>query len=100
MHLGDWFLDQIGLMPSLKSELVSLIPENQNSDPKISLAMKCLKAADLIHKGLQDMALERLIARKEFEKYSDQSCKCEPLNFTIPGYSIGIYFYYDLGIFF
>lgn len=36
-----------------------------------------------------DMALERLIVKKEFEKYCDQSCKCEPLDLMIPGYFIG-----------
>ncbi|XP_035721238.1 serine/threonine-protein kinase SMG1-like isoform X1 [Vespa mandarinia] len=54
---GDWFLDEMRLMSSLISELVTLIPENHktNNDPKISLVLKCLKSADSIYKGLQEL---------------------------------------------
>ncbi|OXU25637.1 hypothetical protein TSAR_001094 [Trichomalopsis sarcophagae] len=54
---GDWFLDEMRLMSSLIAEMISLIPESHksNSDPKISLVFKCLKSADSIHKGLQEL---------------------------------------------
>ncbi|XP_011150895.1 serine/threonine-protein kinase SMG1 [Harpegnathos saltator] len=54
---GDWFLDEMRLMSSLIAELVTLIPENHktNNDPKISLILKCLKSADSIYKGLQEL---------------------------------------------
>jgi PI-3-kinase-related kinase SMG-1 len=54
---GDWFLDEMRLMFSLISEMMTLIPENHksNNDPNFSLIMKCLKNADSIHKGLQEL---------------------------------------------
>ncbi|KAG7209878.1 hypothetical protein KM043_011480 [Ampulex compressa] len=54
---GDWFLDEMRLMSSLISELVTLIPENHksNNDPKISLILKCLKGSDCIYQGLQEL---------------------------------------------
>ncbi|XP_014477330.1 PREDICTED: serine/threonine-protein kinase SMG1 isoform X2 [Dinoponera quadriceps] len=54
---GDWFLDEMRLMSSLIAELVTLIPESHksNNDPKISLILKCLKSADCIYKGLQEL---------------------------------------------
>ncbi|KAL6442065.1 hypothetical protein ACFW04_002410 [Cataglyphis niger] len=54
---GDWFLDEMRLMSSLIAELITLIPENHktNNDPKISLILKCLKSADCIYKGLQEL---------------------------------------------
>lgn len=54
---GDWFLDEMRLMSSLIAELVTLIPENHktNNDPKIVLILKCLKSADCIYKGLQEL---------------------------------------------
>lgn len=54
---GDWFLDEMRLMSSLISEFVSLIPESHKSgnDSQISLVMKCLKNADSIHRGLQEL---------------------------------------------
>lgn len=54
---GDWFLDEMRLMSSLIAELVTLIPENHktNNDPKIALILKCLKSADCIYKGLQEL---------------------------------------------
>lgn len=54
---GDWFLDEMRLMSSLITEFISLIPENHKSsnDPQICLVMKCLKNADSIHKGLQEL---------------------------------------------
>ena len=54
---GDWFLDEMRLMSSLIGELVSLIPETHkaNNEPKIGLVLKCLKSADSIHKGLQEL---------------------------------------------
>ncbi|KAJ8664855.1 hypothetical protein QAD02_006517 [Eretmocerus hayati] len=53
---GDWFLDEMRLMSSLISELLSLIPENHRSmDSKIGPVIKCIKSADSIHKGLQEL---------------------------------------------
>lgn len=54
---GDWFLDEMRLMSSLIAELVTLIPENHktNNDPKIPLILKCLKTAECIYKGLQEL---------------------------------------------
>lgn len=54
---GDWFLDEMRMMSSLIAELITLIPENHktNNDPKISLILKCLKSADCIYKGLQEL---------------------------------------------
>ncbi|XP_011689275.1 PREDICTED: serine/threonine-protein kinase SMG1 [Wasmannia auropunctata] len=54
---GDWFLDEMRLMSSLIAELVTLIPQSHktNNDPKIPLILKCLKSADCIYKGLQEL---------------------------------------------
>lgn len=54
---GDWFLDEMRLISSLIAELITLIPETHktNNDPKISLILKCLKSADCIYKGLQEL---------------------------------------------
>ena len=54
---GDWFLDEMRLMSSLIAELVTLIPESHktNNDLKIPLVLKCLKSADSIYKGLQEL---------------------------------------------
>lgn len=54
---GDWFLDDMRLTSSLIAELITLIPENHktNNDSKISLVLKCLRSADCIYKGLQDL---------------------------------------------
>lgn len=54
---GDWFLDEMCLMSSLVAELVTSIPDNHksNNDPKIPLVLKCLKSADSIYKGLQEL---------------------------------------------
>ncbi|XP_076649018.1 serine/threonine-protein kinase Smg1 isoform X2 [Halictus rubicundus] len=55
---GDWFLDEMRLMSSLISELVTLIPEchkANNNDPRISLVLKCLRGSDYIYKGLQEL---------------------------------------------
>lgn len=54
---GDWFLDEMRLMSSLIAELVTLIPDNHksNNDVKIPLVLKCLKNADFIYKGLQEL---------------------------------------------
>ncbi|XP_015595300.1 serine/threonine-protein kinase SMG1 [Cephus cinctus] len=54
---GDWFLDEMRLMSSLVAELVTLIPENHksNNDAKIPIVLKCLRSADCIYKGLQEL---------------------------------------------
>lgn len=54
---GDWFLDEMRLMSSLIAELVTLIPDSHkaNNDVKIPLVLKCLKNADFIYKGLQEL---------------------------------------------
>lgn len=54
---GDWFLDEMRSMSSLIAELVTLIPDNHkaNSDTTIALVLKCLKGADNIYKGLQEL---------------------------------------------
>lgn len=64
---GDWFLDEMRLMSSLIAELVSLVPEshknNNNAaggggggtEAQIGLVIKCLRSADSIHKGLQEL---------------------------------------------
>lgn len=54
---GDWYLDEMRLMSSLIAELVTLIPDSHktNNDPKIPLILKCLKSADRIYKGLQEL---------------------------------------------
>ncbi|KAG5310746.1 SMG1 kinase, partial [Acromyrmex insinuator] len=55
---GDWFLDDMRLVSSLIVEFIALIPESHkmnNTDPKIALIFKCLRSADCIYKGLQDL---------------------------------------------
>ncbi|KYN40743.1 Serine/threonine-protein kinase SMG1 [Trachymyrmex septentrionalis] len=55
---GDWFLDDMRLVSSLIVEFITLIPESHkvnNTDPKIALIFKCLRSADCIYKGLQDL---------------------------------------------
>ena len=54
---GDWFLDEMRLMSSLIAELVTLIPETHktNNDLQIPTVLKCLKSADCIYKGLQEL---------------------------------------------
>lgn len=63
---GDWFLDEMRLMSSLIVQLASLVPpifeigsiERNNvtePDVAISLSFKCLRSADAIYKGLQEL---------------------------------------------
>lgn len=54
---GDWFLDEMCLMSSLVAELVTFIPEahKSNNDAKIPLVLKCLRSADSIYRGLQEL---------------------------------------------
>lgn len=59
---GDWFLDEMRLASSLIVELLSLLPSvsdthkpNSSADPNVALVIKCLKGADSIHKGLQEL---------------------------------------------
>ncbi|XP_044735996.1 serine/threonine-protein kinase SMG1 isoform X2 [Chrysoperla carnea] len=67
---GDWFLDEMHLMSSLVTELSNLIPvqhsggtagsntSNSNKimdDNKVSTMLNCLKTANNIYKGLQEL---------------------------------------------
>ncbi|XP_057324226.1 serine/threonine-protein kinase SMG1 isoform X1 [Microplitis mediator] len=64
---GEWFLDEMRLMSSLIVELTSLIPidlrlsavtaaANQSEDEiLIARTLECLKSADAIYKGLQEL---------------------------------------------
>ncbi|XP_034948666.1 serine/threonine-protein kinase SMG1 isoform X2 [Chelonus insularis] len=59
---GDWFLDEMRLMSSLIVELTNLIPvdsmsiQNECHDEiLISRALQCLKSADAIYEGLQEL---------------------------------------------
>ncbi|KAK0173761.1 hypothetical protein PV328_006909 [Microctonus aethiopoides] len=59
---GDWFLDEMRLMTSLIVEFTSFIPidlqaiSNESPDEiLISRALDCLKSADTIYKGLQEL---------------------------------------------
>lgn len=57
---GDWFLDEMRLMSSLIVEFTNLVPidiraiETQN-ELLITRAFDCLKGADAIYKGLQEL---------------------------------------------
>ncbi|XP_058794779.1 serine/threonine-protein kinase SMG1 [Phymastichus coffea] len=59
---GDWFLDEMRLMSSLIVELLSLLPSllptddgHECADPNVRLVVRCLRSADSIHKGLQEL---------------------------------------------
>lgn len=57
---GDWFLDEMHLMSSLVTELSSLIPIQHNSsskseDNRIPIVLNCLKNANNVYKGLQEL---------------------------------------------
>ncbi|XP_043280213.1 serine/threonine-protein kinase SMG1 isoform X1 [Venturia canescens] len=64
---GDWFLDEMRLMSSLIVQLASLVPPNLENlssieknnviepDIAINLSFKCLRSADAIYKGLQEL---------------------------------------------
>ncbi|XP_015127883.1 serine/threonine-protein kinase SMG1 [Diachasma alloeum] len=52
---GDWFLDEMRLMSSLIVELVSLIPLSSLEDFSMSASLECLRSADEIYKGLQEL---------------------------------------------
>ncbi|XP_063980993.1 serine/threonine-protein kinase SMG1 [Diachasmimorpha longicaudata] len=52
---GDWFLDEMRLMSSLIVELVSLLPLSSLEDFSMSRSLECLKSADEIYKGLQEL---------------------------------------------
>lgn len=59
---GDWFLDEMRLMSSLVVQLASLLPEascekniGESADIAINLSLRCLRSADAIYKGLQEL---------------------------------------------
>lgn len=57
---GDWFLDEMHLMSSLVTELSGLIPVQHTlggkvEDGRVGVVLNCLKIANNIYKGLQEL---------------------------------------------
>lgn len=57
---GDWFLDEMHLMSSLVTELTNFIPPIRSSsiaddDENIPAILNCLKVANNVYKGLQEL---------------------------------------------
>ncbi|XP_047110312.1 serine/threonine-protein kinase SMG1 [Schistocerca piceifrons] len=50
---GDWFLDEMYLVSSLVTELTAVLPSQP--DPTVQIVLQCLKSANNIFKGLQEL---------------------------------------------
>lgn len=52
---GDWFLDEMRLVSRLVVEILSFVPDEHANDPNVAHALRCLRGADSIHKGLHEL---------------------------------------------